>query len=101
MLLLLRSPLTSVAPPANTSSSTTPVRSTLPVLSTVMVYSIVSPAVSTTASSAFVSYFTIVSAGLCATVEVASSCCGAVWSVSTDATFTRAVPALRSACVTM
>ena len=64
MLFKFRSPLSSVAGEVAKSSVTaTLVRSTLPVLVTVIVYSITSPAVSTMASSALVRVFSIVSNG--------------------------------------
>ena len=86
----------------NVSVSTTLVRSMLPVLFTVIVYSIVSPAVSTMASPANVRDLSIVSEGFWSTTLVASSASGTGSSVVTTlAVFTRSVPAFRSACVTV
>ena len=53
-----------MAPPANVSVTKTLVRPTFPVFAIVTVYSMISPAVSTTESSALVSVLVIVKEGL-------------------------------------
>src|SRR4051794_16828606 len=95
MPLLLVSPMEGEGRVGKESVSTTPVRSTLPVFLTVIVYVNVVGALISVLSTLFV----IVRFGVWLIVVLAKASFGSVWFVSTAATLCSAVPALMSAWV--